>query len=101
MQLIQKFLNHWHWVLCLYCDGVKMPEIDAKPVRPVLLDKEYRRGKEALTRLHNAGVEHCSDLALNLILYSRGVTIGSNVDRSNAQYQWNIMGKSTLRGITL
>ena len=102
MQLIQKFLNHQHWVLCLYCDGVEMPEIHAKPVRPVLLlDKEYRRGEGALTRLHNAGVEHCSDLALNLILYSRGVTIGANVDRSSTRYQWNIMGKSTLRGITL
>ena len=102
MQLIQKFLNHRHWVLCLYYDGVEMPEIHTKPVRPVLLlDKEYRRGEGAFTRLHNAGVEHCSDLAFNFILYSRGVTIGVNVDRSSTRYQRNSMGKSTLRGITL
>jgi len=73
MQLIQKFLNHRHWVLCLDCDGIEMPEIHAKLICPILLlDKEYRRGEGALTRLHNARVEHCSDLALNLILYSRG-----------------------------
>ena len=69
MQLIQKFLNHWHWVLCLYCDGVEVLEIHAKPVHPILLsDEEYRRGEWTVTRLHNAGVEHFSDLALNLIL---------------------------------
>ena len=102
MQLIQKFLDHRYWVLCLNGDGVEVLEIHAKPVHPILLsDEEYRRGEWTVTRLHNAGVEHFSDLALNLILHSRRVTIGANIDRSSTRYQWNIMRKSTLWWITL